>query len=215
MSSAIGSLRRNIHASVRPLTLGGFDLARDVLGVHIVHDVFKRGNVIVVALSVDAIINGDIAYTHPAEVDVHEVAGHDVIPPKTAEIFGDDQVNQASLDVIDQAQEVRPIIGKTRKAIVDIVVNDGQLIYLTEAVEHEALRFNTGALADLLVVFAQTAVESCVVGRSGITNQERPPFKQDNLKRPPSNAGWPGDRLRIRGTDYLAYALLSSKLRVG
>ena len=160
---AIGCLRSNVHASVRPLTLGRLDLARDVLGVHVVHDVLERGDVIVAALGVDAIVNGDVADAHPAEVDVREVAGHDIITPKAAEILGDDQVDQASFDVIDQAQEVRPIIGKTRKAIVDIVVDDGQLIFLTEAGEHEALRLNAGALADLFVVFAQAAVESRAV----------------------------------------------------
>ena len=81
----------------------------------------------------------------------------------TVTIFGDDKVNQATLNVIYQAQKVGPIIGKTRKAIVDIVVNDGQLIFLTEAGEHEALRLNAGALADLFVVFAQAAVESRAV----------------------------------------------------
>lgn len=143
---------------------GGLDLARNVLGIHVVHYVLERGNIIVGAMGVDAIVNGDVADTHPAEVDVREVAGHDVITPKAAEIFGDDQVDQASLNVIDQAQKVGPIIGKTRKTIVDIVVNDGQLVFMTEAGEHEALCLNAGALADLLVVFAQAAVESGAVG---------------------------------------------------
>ena len=155
---AIRCLRSNVHAPVRPLTLGGLDLTRDVLGVHVVHDVLKGGDVIVAALGVDTVVNGDIADAHPAEVDVREIAGHDVIAAKTAEILGDDKVNQASFDVIDQAQKVRPIIGKTRKAIVDIVVNDGQLIFMAESGEHEALCLNAGALADLLVVFAQTTV---------------------------------------------------------
>lgn len=161
---AIGCLRSNIHAPIRPLTLGGLDLSRNVLSVHVVHDVLEGGDVIVAALGVDAVINGDVADTHPTEVDVREVAGHNVIAAKTTEIFGDDQVDQASLNIIDQAQEVWSIIGKTRKAIVDIVVNDGQLIFVTKAAEHEALRLNAGALADLLVVFAQAAVESCAVG---------------------------------------------------
>lgn len=160
---AIRCLRSNIHTPVCPLTLGGLDLARDVLGIHVVHDVLERCNVVVGALGVDTIVNGDISDAHPAEVDVCEVAGHNIIATKTAEILGDNQVNQASFDVIDQAQEVRPIIGKTRKAIVDIVVNDGQLVFLTEAGEHEALRLNAGALADLFVVFAQAAVESRAV----------------------------------------------------
>ena len=149
----IGRLCSNVHSSIRPLTLGGLDLTRDVLCVHIVHDVFEGGDVIVAALSVDAIINSDVSDAHPAEVDVREVASHDVIAAKAAEIFGDDQVDQAGFDVINQTKKIRPIIGKTGKAIVDIVVNDGQLVFLTKTGEHNALRLNAAALADLLVVF--------------------------------------------------------------
>ena len=176
---AVGRLCSNVHAPIRPLTFGGLDLARDVLGVHVVHDVLEGGYVIVAALGVDAIVNGDVTDAHPAEVDVREVAGHDVIPAQTTEILGDDQINHASLDVVDKAQKVRPIIGKTRKAIVDIVVNDGQLIFLTEAGEHEALRLYTGALADLLVVFAQAAVESCAVGGSCECDRESTSFQNE------------------------------------
>ena len=122
---AVGCLCSNVHAPVRPLTLGGLDLTRDVLGVHVVHDVLEGGDVVVAALCVDAIVNGDVTDAHPAKVDVREVAGHDVVAAKTAEVLGDDQIDKAGFDVIDQAQEVRPVIGKTRKAIVDIVVNDG------------------------------------------------------------------------------------------
>lgn len=42
-----------------------------------------------------------------------------------------------------------------------MVVNDGQLIILAKAAEDEVLYLNAGALTDLLVVFAQMAVESC------------------------------------------------------
>ena len=150
---AIGCLGSNVHALVCALSLGGLDLTRDILCVHIVHDVLKGGDVIVAALGIDAIVNGDIADAHPAKVNVREVAGHDVIAAKTTEIFGDDQVDQAGFDVINQTKKIRPIIGKTRKAIVDIVVNDGQLVFLTKTGEHDALRLNAAALADLLVVF--------------------------------------------------------------
>ena len=109
-------------------------------------------------LGVYTVINGDVTDAHSAEVDVSEVASHDIVATKAAEILGDDQVDQASFDVIDQSQKVWPIIGKTRKAIVDIVVNDGQLVFHTKAGKHEALRLYTGAFADLLVVFAQAAV---------------------------------------------------------
>ena len=109
-------------------------------------------------LGVDAIVNGDVTDAHSTEVDIRKVTGHDIVATKTAEILGDDQVDQASFDVIDQSQKVWPIIGKTRKAIVDIIVNDGQLVFHTKAGEHEALRLYTGAFADLLVVFAQAAV---------------------------------------------------------
>ena len=109
-------------------------------------------------MGIDTVINGDVSDTQPADVDVREIAGHDVIAAKTAEILGDHQINQTSFDIIDQTQKVGPIIGKTRKAIVDIVVNDGQLIFMAESGEHEALCLNAGALADLLVVFAQTTV---------------------------------------------------------
>ena len=149
----IGRLCSNVHSTKCSLALGRFDLSRDILGIHIVHDVFEGGDVIVAALSVDAIINSDVSDAHPAEVDVREVASHDVIAAKAAEIFGDDQVDQAGFDVINQTKKIRPIIGKTGKAIVDIVVNDGQLVFLTKTGEHNALRLNAAALADLLVVF--------------------------------------------------------------
>lgn len=48
-----------------------------------------------------------------------------------------------------------------KKAIVDMVVNDGQVIFLTKAGEHKALCLNAGALADLFVVFTQATVKSC------------------------------------------------------
>lgn len=48
-------------------------------------------------------------------------------------------------------------------AIVDMVVNDGQLIILTKAAEDEALCLNAGALADQLVVFTQPTVERCAI----------------------------------------------------
>ena len=76
----------------------GMDFLRNVLAVHLVQDIFERGDVVVIPQGVDTIIHGDIADTVSWEKVLNQMPGLQIVPPQSAEVFRDDKVDLPAIN---------------------------------------------------------------------------------------------------------------------
>ncbi len=121
------------------IPLHRLDLLGNILGVHIVHNGPERG----LHAGVDAVQQKDIAHPLFREIPLHVVASHDVIPPQTGQVLGDDHVDLFGLDVFDHPPEGRPIEAGAAEPIVDIGVENGQPMLPGKLIQQRLLVGNT------------------------------------------------------------------------
>ena len=102
------------------IPLDALDLLGDVLGVHIVHDGTKWGDVVGgrVHAGVDAVQQGNVPHPVFGEVPLHVVAGHDIITPQTREVFGDDHIDLLRLNVGDHPLETGTVKACAAPAVI-------------------------------------------------------------------------------------------------
>ena len=114
------------------IPLHGLDLLGNVLGVHIIHNGTKRGNIVSGRLhtGINAIQQRDIAHPLFREVPLHVVPGHDIIPPQARQVFGDDHVDLLGLDVFEHPPKGRAVEAGAAEAIVDVGIENGQPMLL-------------------------------------------------------------------------------------
>ena len=81
------------------------DLAADVLGVHLVHHVAERAEIILSVLAVDAIVDGDESDVVFREIVVGILSDLKVVPSETGGILDNDGRNVAHVHVLQHLLE--------------------------------------------------------------------------------------------------------------
>ncbi len=129
--------------------------------IHIVQDVLKRSNIIVILHRVNIIVHSDISYVMLFEIDVDIITSLDVVSTQTTEILRNNRINLSSFYVFQKLLEAWPLEIESGKPIVNIIIKDAEPILFTELAQHHLLRFYTHTFTDLFVVLAQAAINSC------------------------------------------------------
>ena len=78
--------------------VGRMDSLGNILAVHLVQDIFERGNVVVLPHGVNTVIHGDIAHAVSWEEIFNELPRLQVVPPQTGKVFRNDKVYQPALN---------------------------------------------------------------------------------------------------------------------
>ena len=74
------------------------DFLGNILAIHLVQDIFERGDVVVIPQGVDAVIHGDIADTVSWEKVLNQMPCLQIVTPQSAEVFRDDKVDLPALN---------------------------------------------------------------------------------------------------------------------
>ena len=118
------------------IPLDALDLLGDVLGVHIVHDGTKWGDVVGgrVHAGVDAVQQGDIPHPLFREIPLHIMPSHNVIAAQAGQVLGDDHVDLLGFDIADHPLKVRSVKIGPAPAVINIGVVDGKPVLLDKLV---------------------------------------------------------------------------------
>ena len=73
-------------------------LLGNILAVHFIQDIFKRGYVVVLPHGVETVIHGDIADAVAGEEVLNQRPRLQVVPSQAGKVFGNDKVNLSPLD---------------------------------------------------------------------------------------------------------------------
>lgn len=124
----------------------------------------ERSNLVTDIQRVEAVRNCDVADILGREIDFGIVASHDVVPAQTGQIFGDDQIDSALLDIIKKFLKSRTVEVQAGVAIIHINVDDLIAVFSAVVRHHGPLGADAGAFAALVIVLGKPAVETGAVG---------------------------------------------------
>ena len=106
------------------------DLAADVLGVHLVHHVTERAEIILSVLAVDAIVDGDEANVVFREIVVSVLADLKVVPAETGGILDDDRRDVAHVHVLQHLLKAGTVEIGSRVAVIHVELGVGESMLL-------------------------------------------------------------------------------------
>ena len=137
------------------IPLDGFDLLRDILGVHVVHDGPERGDIVGAGLhtSVNAVQQGNVTHAFLGEIPFHVMAGHDVVTSQTGQVLGDDHIDLFVLNVADHALKAWPVKIGAAPAVIDVSVIDGQVMLRHKFVQQRFLVGDTLGWSFIFIFF--------------------------------------------------------------
>ena len=155
------------------------DLLGDVLGVHVVHDGPKRGDVIRRRFyaRIHPVQQRDVAHALFREVPLHVVAGHDVIAAQTGKVLGDDHVDLARLDVPQHPLKTGSVEAGAAPAIIDVGIIDVQTMLADEGMEQGLLVGHAAGRPFVLILLRQSDIQChmVILGIAYLQIHIRPP----------------------------------------
>ena len=152
------------HAAGKLALLGfqqirGMHLLGNILAIHLVQDILKGRNVVVLPQGVDPVIHGDVAHTVPGEEVLNEIACLQVVPAQPGEVFGNDKVDLSALDGLYHPFQVGALHVQPRVAIVLIDCHNLPSLLFAVVFQHIPLVGNAGALPVQIIVLGKPAID--------------------------------------------------------
>ena len=149
---------RERFAGVAANAVRGADLSADVSGVHLVHDVAERSELVFSVVAVHAIVDGNEANVVIGEVRIRVIADLQIVAPEAAHILHDDGGDIAHFNVLQQLLKAGAVEIRAGVSVIHIVSRVAEVIFLGIFLKHPLLIGDGIAIALGAVVSGQTAV---------------------------------------------------------
>ena len=137
----------------------GADLAADVSGIHLIHDVAERRKLIFAVIAVNAIVDGDEANVVIGEVRIRVIPDLQIIAPEAAHVLHDDGGDVAHFNVLQQLLKAGTVEIGAGVPVIHIVSSVAEVILFGIFLKHPLLIGDGIAVALGAVVSGQTAVK--------------------------------------------------------
>ena len=136
-----GRIAANILAALEGGQLHRLDLAAGVPRVKVIHHIFQNDqHLVVLAKRVNPVIQRDETAAEGRKHKVCVLARFDVISTEAAEILAEDKIDLMIRGVLHQPVQPRTVEGRTRNAIVTVIIVQRPALFPHIAGEHFLLR---------------------------------------------------------------------------
>ena len=128
---AVGDAGGHALAVLHPGLENGLYLPAGIAGVKFVHNVQKRGEIVIPLLvAVDTIVDSDEAHTLVSEHDIGVKADLEIVPPEAAHVLDDDRCHVPGLHLGNHGLEALSVKGRAAHSIIGEVADIGKAIPL-------------------------------------------------------------------------------------
>ena len=138
----------------------GTDLARNITGVHLIHNILERRDLVFSLVAVHQIVDGDKADIVVGEENIRVMPDGNVISAETGQILDHDDGNIAHFNIIQQCLKTGTVEIGAGVTVVHVVFYVLKTVFFCLLLQHFLLIADGIALTFLSVVTRKAAVKS-------------------------------------------------------